>query len=223
MRSRSSSMPRNSLQNGNGSTAASNNSRSTTTTTGTTALSIACMVVVSSFIHYCTTSMTIQKVMSPQEEVYNGWWTTACCCCVMILVPLSLLFIMAGSKYGHECEYTLCIFPMGVQVSMLQPAPAPNANNNNNTPPVALPRVTTFLSRYDILDCVVNEQILAHRVRNCLLFRLRNLHELVEPFPQLDLTYRECLSLRKSIMAALSDYGILQQHPLAQVTFDDGK
>ncbi|KAL7567726.1 hypothetical protein ACA910_012060 [Epithemia clementina (nom. ined.)] len=100
--------------------------------------------------------------------------------------------VCAASRSGHSRED-----PSGIDLGS-------SSSNNNGI-------VTTlimFVPRDEILDCVVNEQLLAHRVRNCLLLRLKNRRRLVEPFPTLDLTYMECLKVRNEIMQGLYEYGM---------------
>lgn len=79
---------------------------------------------------------------------------------------------------------TIQLFPSGIQISQ-----------GGSTPPI-------FLFKDNILDCVVNEQILACRVRNRVVFRLKDSQQ-VEAFPGIDLPYMECLRLRHEIMTAM--------------------
>lgn len=79
----------------------------------------------------------------------------------------------------------------------------------------------SFLPRDEIIDCVVNEVILAHKVVSVVLFRLKkpiccshsdkceNANHaicdalLVEAFPGIEMSYNECLVLRQRIMKAI--------------------
>lgn len=63
----------------------------------------------------------------------------------------------------------------------------------------------TLIPIDEIIDCVVIESIRAYKVINTLVFRLQQ-HDgeksirLLELFPGSDLTYHECLSLRREII-----------------------
>mmetsp|Transcript_31057 Transcript_31057/g.64806 ORF Transcript_31057/g.64806 Transcript_31057/m.64806 type:complete len:184 (+) Transcript_31057:21-572(+) len=92
-----------------------------------------------------------------------------------------------GDKEGGR-SFSVCVFPIGVQIC--QPG----------RPPLLLMSDT-------IHDCVVNEHILAHKVKNRLLVRLKN-SQSVEAFPGSDLSYVDCLKLRNEIMKSFMDYGI---------------
>jgi len=79
-----------------------------------------------------------------------------------------------------------------------------------------------FLPRDQIVDCIVYEVILSHKVKNVVAFCLQNApiavlncdnnhsssneeqqHRLAPAFPMADLTYQECLFLRGEILGAL--------------------
>jgi len=75
-----------------------------------------------------------------------------------------------------------------------------------------------FIPRDQIIDCVVTEVILAHKIQNVVVFRLQrrsrranHAHdvpadsiELVNAFPGVDLTYMECCAIRSQINSYLT-------------------
>lgn len=65
----------------------------------------------------------------------------------------------------------------------------------------------TTLKKGDIVDCVVSELVLPHKVASVVVFRLRpgggDSMRLVEAFPGAELTYVECLVLRNEIMKSI--------------------
>jgi hypothetical protein len=88
-------------------------------------------------------------------------------------------------------EAKVVVYPLGVQLSTSSRKPI-------------------FLMRDDIVDCIVNEVILAHKVISIILFRVRlgssstNNTKLVLAFPGInDMTYRDCLQIRNDIMEEL--------------------
>ena len=124
---------------------------------------------------------------------------------VVVLVCVVLLLYNMVTKNRNTTrkqdglDYGVSICPLGVQVWV----------ENSQNQPSSKGSVRAFVPRHEILDCIVQERILAHRVRNSLLFRLHG-QRILEPFPELDLPYHECLRQRRSIQTALRDYGILQ-------------
>ena len=93
---------------------------------------------------------------------------------------------------GAPREARVTVYPLGVQ---LDDGPA----HRRRRPP-------TFLLREDIRDCVVAEHVMAHRVENVLLFRVRSAEgdlRLVPAFPGMDLDYRDCLRIRNDLQTAL--------------------
>ena len=61
-----------------------------------------------------------------------------------------------------------------------------------------------FIPRDQIVDCIVTEVILAHKIQNVVVLRLRHERKLVNAFPGVDLTYTECCALRSEINSYLT-------------------
>jgi len=90
--------------------------------------------------------------------------------------------------------------------------------NDRWTEAVTAPGNARFIPRDQIIDCVVTEVILAHKIQNVVVFRLhrrssRTAHahdvsadaiELVNAFPGVDLTYVECCAIRSQINSYLT-------------------
>mmetsp|Transcript_27251 Transcript_27251/g.75169 ORF Transcript_27251/g.75169 Transcript_27251/m.75169 type:complete len:157 (-) Transcript_27251:5173-5643(-) len=108
------------------------------------------------------------------------------------IVPLLLFSIMYLLQPSRRSDSDfLRIFPLGMQ---LEPS--------GNKAPI-------FISREEIEDCVVNEELLAHRVRNRILLRLASGRQ-VNVFPNCDdLSFVQCLELRSNILLSMETYGIL--------------
>ena len=64
-----------------------------------------------------------------------------------------------------------------------------------------------FIPRDQIIDCIVTEVILAHRIQTTVVFRLQkkqnDLMQLVNAFPGVDLNYSECAIIRSQIKTYL--------------------
>ena len=90
-------------------------------------------------------------------------------------------------------EATVKIFPFAIQLS------------STSTP--ARHQARTVLLRQDVVDCVINEVILAHRVVSIILFRIRDAKgvvQLVQAFPGIELHYRDALRIRNDMFHAIN-------------------
>jgi hypothetical protein len=105
-----------------------------------------------------------------------------------IFLIIFLLYYLRPRKKAN-LERTVTMYPLGVQLSG----------------PTGTPR---FLPRDVVVDCVVTEVILAHKVISVVIFRVKGRNgttELVDAFPGMDMTYVECLTVRSKIMDCLQD------------------
>lgn len=95
------------------------------------------------------------------------------------------------------------IYPLGIQIETI-------TQDRSTIPPSQRRTVgkAIFLPREVVVDCVVNEVVLGHKVLSQLLFRVRcsSLKEgladtvrLVQAFPGVEMTYVECLAMRAEI------------------------
>jgi hypothetical protein len=86
-------------------------------------------------------------------------------------------------------EASVTVFPLGLQL----------VTSYSNKQP-------TLLLHQEIVDCIVNEVILAHKVINVILFRCYDAKgniKLVQAFPGMQLNYRDCLRIRSDLQEAL--------------------
>lgn len=104
------------------------------------------------------------------------------------------------------------LYHVGVQLATV------SLLNDRWTQSVTAPGNARFIPRDQIIDCVVTEVILAHKIQNVVVFRLqrrssRAVHahdvpadsiELVNAFPGVDLTYMECCAIRSQINSYLT-------------------
>jgi hypothetical protein len=122
----------------------------------------------------------------------------------------SLIIVLALSCYilatncasnGNDMEVAVVVYPLGIQQVIRRKGEPSN-----------LERAPYFIPRDRIVDCVVNERILAHKVESVVLLRLREEEAqvteggftLVKAFPSgAHMSYTDCLSRRSEIMIAL--------------------
>jgi hypothetical protein len=110
----------------------------------------------------------------------------------LIVNPLMSTFMIAtaflvllGMSRRKVNEVRLAIYPIGIQLE----------SRDKKGRFVGEP---LFLARENVVDCIVTESILAHKVRSVVVLRMRG-NELIEAFPGVDLTYSECLVIRHEI------------------------
>lgn len=128
--------------------------------------------------------------------------------CLLIFVLL-VCFRRKRSDAASEIVI-VTVFPAGVQLSRVKAS-----SNRPVRPPLFLPRDV-------ILDVIVNEVILAHRVVSVVLFRIwkrdgtsrkdtpsiatllkEGRIQLVPAFPGVEMSFRECHMMRRELSAAL--------------------
>jgi len=124
----------------------------------------------------------------------------------VVLVVLSLLISLRsrGSKNDRCRGIAVMIYPIGVQLTEVSMKDDDDIGSNY------LQENPRFIPRDQIVDCVVTEVVLAHRVQSVVVFRVstsKDRHsgsfQLINAFPGVNLTYRECLSVRGQIMDCL--------------------
>jgi hypothetical protein len=131
---------------------------------------------------------------------------------IVFLLFMLLLIKIRKQKAANTCQVIVEVLPLGVQVSRMQRA-------RPVRPPLFIPRDV-------ILDVIVNEVILAHKVVSVVLFRIlktdavqgiRDADErppistlmkkgyihLVPAFPGVQMSFAECYKMRKELSAAL--------------------
>ena len=122
-----------------------------------------------------------------------------------LIIALTAILIMA---LWHQCmqskragPISVLISPIGVQLSNLP------SGSNRSTTTLKRDSLLLFVLAEDIYDCVVHEQILAHKVKTVLLLRLKN-KQFIDIGYGLDLSYTECFRYRRKVMNGLQEYGI---------------
>jgi hypothetical protein len=98
----------------------------------------------------------------------------------------------------YDVQVAVAVYPIGIQL-------VTRVNGVPQGEPV-------FLARDEIRDCVVNEFILSYKVRSVVMFRVYCTNpetskkasiRLVEAFPNVDMTFSECLKARTQITSYL--------------------
>jgi hypothetical protein len=124
-------------------------------------------------------------------------WITA------LILLMIFLMVARRTKETDTRVAVVDIYPIGVQLVMTTTtASGPTLTATGKEP--------LFLPRDEIVDCIVNEHILAHRVESVVLLRVRRRRsdhsspiQLVQAFPGTEMTYVECLAARSEIMKNL--------------------
>lgn len=129
--------------------------------------------------------------------------------CLFIIIIVSLRV-----QPKQERGAALFIYPFGIQLASVYFGSSVEDNSHG----FHTIKHGSFLPRDEIIDCVVNEVILAHKVVSVILFRLKKSiscsHSdrcensnharcdalLVEAFPGIEMSYNKCLILRQQIM-----------------------
>lgn len=125
------------------------------------------------------------------------------------LIALILLDKTRKRRAASTCEVTVTVFPLGVQLARTR-------KSGPLRPPLFIPRDV-------ILDVIVNEVILAHKVVSIVLFRVwkhdgtldsdekppistllkeGRIH-LVPAFPGVEMSYTDCQVMRRELSASL--------------------
>ena len=92
-------------------------------------------------------------------------------------------------------EATVLIFPFAIQLC-----------STNTTKPTSH-QAHTLILRQDVIDCIVNEVILAHKIVSVILFRIRDNKgavQLMQAFPGIELHYRDALRIQSDMVRALN-------------------
>ena len=136
---------------------------------------------------------------------------------------LALLWWKVSSHHATQTTKlaVVTLYPaLGVQLSTeqqtltLEKQDIPSINNNATRTIMGTP---IFLPREFIVDCLVYEVILSHKVVTVVAFSILNLppgtgdnddtpqQQLVPAFPGTEMTYQECLYMRRQIVQTLGD------------------
>lgn len=125
----------------------------------------------------------------------------------LCLVTLLVLNWVQHGAVDNESQVTVTVYPMGVQLAKLQKLVPVR-------PPLLIPRDL-------ILDVIVNEVILAHKVVSIVLFRVlkEDANDLIKPpvstllkegriklvpaFPGVEMSFAECQAMRRELSACL--------------------
>ena len=111
----------------------------------------------------------------------------------ILIVFLSIVVMLGNQQVDDESparQVVLSVYPIGIQL---------DSNNSSGIP--------TFVPREDVVDCVVTEIIRAHCVFSTLVIRVRQQPanddndsiRLIPAFPGVEMTYKECLTMRHEI------------------------
>ena len=121
----------------------------------------------------------------------------------LIIAILIMALWFRRMQFKRAGPISLLISPIGVQLS--------NRPSGSNSSTTTLKRYSIlFVLAEDICDCVVHEQILAHKVKTALLLRLKN-KQFIDIGYGLDLSYAECFRYRRKVMNGLQEYGIARE------------
>jgi hypothetical protein len=115
---------------------------------------------------------------------------TFCGLLALIAVLILMLLTPRGWPTPQQKQAVVTIYPLGVQLSSTQTKGKKR-----------------FIFREQIIDCVVNEVILVHKVINVVILRLcfrDGTIKLVDAFPGVELSYKDCLIMRSQINEALA-------------------
>jgi hypothetical protein len=114
-------------------------------------------------------------------------------------ITLRCLYLWWRPRTGDDdVQVAVAVYPIGIQL-------VTSVNGVPRGEPI-------FLARDEIRDCVVNEFILSYKVRSVVMLRVYASNpepskkasiRLVEAFPNVDMTYAECLKARTQIAACL--------------------
>jgi hypothetical protein len=127
---------------------------------------------------------------------------------VIIVAFLALVSRQARIARGDGRKASVTIYPLGIQLvstTTIRTIIITGQTTTQLSAPI-------FLPRDQVIDCVVNEIILARRVRSVVVFRVRGdcgdeaasiPMRLVQAFPDVHMTYTECLKVRDEIMQCL--------------------
>lgn len=124
---------------------------------------------------------------------------TALAALASVFIALLCWYLWWRPRTGDDdVQVAVAIYPIGIQL-------VTRVNGVPQAEPV-------FLARDEIRDCVVNEFILSYKVRSVVMFRVYRSNpetskkvsiRLVEAFPNVEMTYTECLRARSQIMVYL--------------------
>jgi hypothetical protein len=102
------------------------------------------------------------------------------------------LWILATGPYHSEKVLKIVVYPMGVQLMTY--------TNGQGVSSKLLPLEA-------VQDCIVQEQVLAHKVTSHVVFRLQKSGDsnvqLVPAFPGAELSFVKCLQLKTQVQSAL--------------------
>jgi hypothetical protein len=156
-------------------------------------------------LSYSSSSIVVLGVASRvARDDCRDWFMWPDTSVLLLIIVLALSCYILATKCasnGNEMEVAVVVYPLGIQQII-----------RKKGEPYKLERAPYFIPRDRIVDCVVNERILAHKVESVVLLRLREEQAqvtkggfaLVEAFPSgAHMSYTDCLSRRSEIMIAL--------------------
>jgi hypothetical protein len=116
-----------------------------------------------------------------------------------VFIALTCLYLWWRPRTcDDDVQVAVAVYPIGIQL-------VTRVNGVPQGEPI-------FLARDEIRDCVVNEFILSYKVRSVVMFRVYSSEpepskkasiRLVEAFPNVEMTFTECLKARTQITACL--------------------
>lgn len=133
----------------------------------------------------------------------------------LVLGGILLWFNSSKESSSDESLAVVTVYPsMGVQLSEASFTEAKESDGKTKG------SMGMFLPREKIVDCIVYEVILSHKVKNEVAFRIAQAAEeaslersqgttqdhdlrLIPAFPETEMTYQECLYMRRHILQAL--------------------
>lgn len=132
----------------------------------------------------------------------------------LVLGGILLWFSSRKKATADESLAVVTVYPsMGVQLSEISSTVSKESNGK------AKRSTGLFLPRDKIVDCIVYEVILSHKVKNEVAFRIQQPAEetkegsqstiqdqdlrLISAFPNTEMTYEECLYMRRHMLGAL--------------------
>jgi len=146
---------------------------------------------------------------SPDNSNMAFLFSIAACILVFYAVRFFVWVVTSMFSSGnaeHKKGVAVMLYPIGVQLTTVYFL---NGDQGEAAEQIVQENAC-FIPRDQIIDSVVTEVVLAHKVRSVIVFRLRHSHrsdnpnqhaaiQLREAFPGVDLTYNECLAIRSQI------------------------
>jgi hypothetical protein len=166
-------------------------------------------------IHEITTTAIKYSFESLLESRGNLWHTPMTVTGIVVVAALCVLAALAlrPSVFSNQQQrlsrgVSVSMYHIGVQLATVWVS----TDSDNSVVQECNPR---FIPRDQIIDCIVTEVILAHRIQTTVVFRLQkkqnDLMQLVNAFPGVDLNYSECAIIRSRIKTYLDHKDLIVQ------------